>query len=406
MMLDPEGRLIWFLPSPVQENKLITDFRVQELHGSPVLTWWQGNTNQGHGRGVGVIYSQSYQQVATVKAGNGLDMDLHEFLLTNQGDAYVTAASRVRVPGIRRPVVDAVVQEVDVQTGLVLFEWHALDHIPLGQSYFTANQTGINYDPYHLNSVSLDPDDSLLVSMRNTSGVYEVDHQTGKVDWTLGGKASSFKMGRGTTTWGQHMTVLHSGDQLTTFDNGGAPPRVHPASRGLRLALDTHGRTAKLIKEYDHAPQLPSAFEGSLQPLSQGDVFIGWGQQPYFSEDDASGKQIFDAHFAEPTGSYRAYRFPWRGQPPVSELHTAIRAAAGSVNLYASWNGATDVSSWRALGGSSPNALTPIGSATKRGFETGLRVRGGLSYYALQALGRSGNVLGTSPILPAPVQGS
>jgi Arylsulfotransferase (ASST) len=405
MILDPEGHLIWFLPSPVQENQLITDFRVQELHGQPVLTWWQGNTNQGHGRGVGEIYNQSYQPIGTVAAGNGLDMDLHEFLLTNQGDAYFTAAFRVRVPGISRPVVDAVVQEVDIATGLVLFQWDALDHVPLSESYFKPNQTGLNYDPYHLNSISLDPDGSLVFSMRNTSSVYDVDHQSGNVIWTLGGKDSSFKMGPGTSTWGQHMAVMHTGNQLTIFDDGGAPPRVHPDSRGIRVVLNTRTKTAKLIKEYDHSPQLPSAFEGSLQPLSHGDVFLGWGQQPYFSEDDASGRQIFDAHFAEPSGSYRAYRYPWTGSPPLSELRTAARAASGgAVDLYASWNGATGVSSWRALGGASATALKPLATAPKRNFETELSVRGGSAYYAVQALASSGAVLGTSAAIAAPAK--
>jgi Arylsulfotransferase (ASST) len=136
MILDPHGRLIWFLPSPVRQNQLITDFRVQTLYGQPVLTWWEGNTNEGHGRGVGVVYSQQYQPLATVKAGNGLEMDLHEFLVSNQGDAYFLCAWRVRVPGIARPVVDAVVQEVDIETGLVLFQWDALDQVPLSRSYF------------------------------------------------------------------------------------------------------------------------------------------------------------------------------------------------------------------------------------------------------------------------------
>jgi len=87
MILDPRGRLVWFQPHPVADNTLITDFRVQKLLGQPVLTWWQGNTRNGLGRGAGVIMDRSYQQIATVHAGNGLDMDLHEFLITNRGDA-------------------------------------------------------------------------------------------------------------------------------------------------------------------------------------------------------------------------------------------------------------------------------------------------------------------------------
>ena len=34
---------------------------MQQLNGQPVLTWWQGYTNNGSGRGEGVIYNNSYQ---------------------------------------------------------------------------------------------------------------------------------------------------------------------------------------------------------------------------------------------------------------------------------------------------------------------------------------------------------
>jgi len=403
MILDSQGRLIWFLPSPVQQNQLTTDFRVQTLYGKPVLTWWQGDTNGGHGRGIGVIYNQQYQPVATVRAGNGLDIDLHEFLVTNQGDAYFLCAWRVNVPGIRRPVVDAVVQEVDIETGLVLFQWDALDHIPLSRSYFTQNRTGHNYDPYHANSISLDTDGNLVVSMRNTSAIYKINRATGQIMWTLGGKASTFKMGDGTRFWEQHDALMRPGEQMTIFDDEGAPPRKSPNSRAIRVGLHVKQKTVNLIQSYGHAPNLPSAFEGSLQPLSHGDVFLGWGQQPYFSEDNAAGRQIFDAHFAEPTGSYRAYRFQWTGQPPASQIAVAAATArGGALNVYASWNGATQVAAWRVLAGSSQTALSSVAQGAKTGFETTIAVHAKPSYYAVQALDSAGQVLGTSAVEPAP----
>lgn len=407
MILDPHGRLIWFLPVPVQHNTLITDFRVQTLYGQPVLTWWQGNTNAGHGRGVGVIYNRQYQPIATLWAGNGLDSDLHDFLVTNQGDAYFLSAPRVQVPGIDRPVVDAIVQELDIKTGLVLFQWDALDHVPLSRSYFAHNRTGRNYDPYHANSISFDNDGNPIVSLRNTSAIYKINRQTGQTMWTLGGKASTFKMGRDTRFWEQHDVLVHPGEQMTIFDNEGAPPRKHPSSRAIRIGLHVKQKTVNLIREYDHAPKLPTAFEGSLQPLSHGDVFLGWGQQPYFSEDNASGRQIFDAHFAEPTDSYRAYRFQWSGQPPVSQLAVAASPARdGALDIYASWNGATQIASWRVLGGSRHNALSPVTQGAKTGFETTIPVHTKLAYYAVQALDAAGHVLGTSPVQPVPAHGS
>ena len=87
-----------------------------------------------------MIFNSPYQQIATVQAANGLQgMDLHEFLVTPQGDAYIVGVSPVHYPGRREPLMDAVVQEIDIKTGLVLFEWHALDHVPISESFFKTN---------------------------------------------------------------------------------------------------------------------------------------------------------------------------------------------------------------------------------------------------------------------------
>ena len=122
----------------VPANQLATDFRVQQLGSQPVLTWWQGFTNNGCGSRRGRDLQPSYQQIATVQAGNGLQgMDLHEFLVTPQGDAWHRRrlARPLRAP-CGKPLMDAVVQEIDIKTGLVLFEWHALDHVPITESFF------------------------------------------------------------------------------------------------------------------------------------------------------------------------------------------------------------------------------------------------------------------------------
>jgi len=397
MILDPQGNLVWFLPHPVSQNTLVSDFRVQNLYGQPVLTWWQGNTNAGHGRGEGVIVNQHYQQIAAVKAGNGLDMGLHEFLITPQGDVYIVASSPVHLPGVGKPAIDSVVQEIDIKTGLVLFAWHALDHIPLSASYVTTQSPGHIFDPYHINSVSVDRDGNPIVSMRNTAAIYKINRQTGQIMWTLGGKQSSFKMGPGTATWGQHDAVMGSDGTLTIFDDGAGPPKVHPYSRGIHESLDMSHMTATLLRQYGHSPQISANFEGSVQTLPSGDVMLGWGQQPYFSENNAQGQQIFDAHFTVPTSSYRAYRFPWSGQPLDQPALGLWAGGAGDIHLYASWNGATDVSSWRVLAGPSQSSLLPVGSAARRGFETQITAHDGLAYFAVQALGSQRQVLSTSP---------
>jgi len=159
---------------------------------------------------------------------------------------------------------------------------------------------------------------------------------------------------------------------------------------------------ATLIKEYDHSPALSANFEGSVQTLSDGDVVLGWGQQPYLSEVNPAGQQTFDARFTVATSTYRAYRFPWSAQPPTAPALALAPNGDGSTELFASWNGATDVASWRVLAGGTPAALAPVGGAARRGFETAIRVRSAGPYFAVQALGSAGLILTTSVTQASP----
>jgi hypothetical protein len=407
MILDPHGNLVWFDPTPIGDQTIVTDFRAQQLDNQPVLTWFQGTTSSGTGNGQAVILNDLYQQIATVHAGNGLHMDLHEFLVTNQGDAYILAVAPVELPGAHRGVLNTVVQEIDIRTGLVLFQWDALDHLSVYDSYtYGPKESGRVLDPFHANSISLDATGNLVVSMRNTDAVYDVDRDTGRVLWELGGKHPSFKMGPGTTTAFQHDAVVQPNGDLTVFDDGAGPPKVHPNSRAIEIALDAQTRTATLVRQVGHNPALSANFEGSVQTLPGGALFLGWGQQPYFSEVNANGQQDFDAHFVSPTASYRAYRFPWSAQPPAAPSLAVGTSADGDATLWESWNGATDVAAWRVLAGSAPSSLVAIGRYAKYRFESTLTPGTGDSYVAVQALGFAGQVLATSATqaVPAHVQ--
>ena len=396
MIIDPTGRLIWFRPFPIHQRLLVTDFRVQHLDGHPVLTWWQGNSNEGSGRGVGIILNDHYKKIATVRAGNGLHMDLHEFLLTPRGDAYIIAVAPVHVRDTRRSLQNGIVQEIDVKTGLVLFQWDALDHIPLSDSVkYSRRHPGHVLDPFHVNSVALDRSGNLLISCRNTDTVYDVSRATGRILWQLGGRHSSFRLGGGVSTAFQHDAVMLRNGLMTIFDDGAGPPTVHSASRGIEVALNFHKHRATLVRQYLHSPALSANFEGSVQRLASGSTVIGWGQQPYFSEFNAAGQQVFDAHFVAPTSSYRAYRFPWSGHPDTRPA-IGIVAAGSGFTAYASWNGSTAVGAWRILAGGKPHRLRAAGTRPRHGFETALPVPAGAGWAAVQALDARGQVLATS----------
>src|SRR5262249_23648134 len=157
---------------------MASNVQVQSLDGHPVLTWWQGYFGAGFGSGEDVINDTAYRQSAVVRAGNGLSADLHEFRLTPQGTALVAAEEPVRWDASKinqsknAIVYDGVVQEIDIRTGLVLFQWDSLDHVRLSDSYTKFH--GRPYDFFHLNEIEQDSDGSLIVGGRSTSAVYKV----------------------------------------------------------------------------------------------------------------------------------------------------------------------------------------------------------------------------------------
>jgi hypothetical protein len=362
LILDGALQPVWCHPTGLPAM----NFRAQRLHGEPVLTWWQALPGGGLGRGVHVLADASYREIARFPAGHGMPSDLHELLFTDRGTALVTSLE-VRHRGTKGLTLGGVVQELEIPSARVLFEWRSLDHVAVGESYAPV---GYPWDYFHVNSIDVAADGNLLVSARNTWAVYKVHRTTGAVLWRLGGKRSDFTLGKGARFAWQHDARSHEDGRIVSiFDNGAA------RSRGLVLALDTKRMRASMVDEYVHAPPLHAHKLGSVQLLGDGDVLVGWGTDPHFTEYASGGAVVLDATLPHGGEDYRTLRFPWRGRPrdqPVAVLR-------GST-VYASWNGATDVAAWR---------IGPGGPLVRRtGFETALPAQAG-AVVALDARGRA-----------------
>jgi hypothetical protein len=414
MILESDGALVWFKPLPRYTSA--TNLQVQEYEGKPVLTWWQGDISvHGFGLGEDVIADDTYTDIAHVRAGNGDEADLHEFQLTPQGTALISAYDPIlcdlsSVGGSAYDgVTDAVFQEIDVKTGLVMYEWTSIDHVALSESYAPANTsaTAWPFDFFHLNSIGLDRDGSLLISARNTWTIYKIEPRTGQIEWRLGGKHSSFsESAEARTAWQHDPRELPDG-AISVFDNGSSPT-VHTQSRVLVIGLDPQTAAATLLGQLTHEPPLIAESQGSVQALANGDWFVGWGQLPDFSEFNAEGKLLFDAHFPATDQSYRDFRFVWAGTPAHVPAFAFQPGSPGVGTVYASWNGATEVASWRVLAGPSPSGLKAVAQNTRSGFETAVVLPDGTSgpYLQVQALGASGQVLGTSAAASQPSLGA
>lgn len=402
-MFNADGELVWF--DPLSGDTEATNLQVQQLDGQPVLTWWQGYIPpQGFGEGEEIIDNTSYQRVGVVHAGNGHTADLHDFHLTADNTALLTVFDPIdcNLSSVGGPsggaVTDSGFQEIDLKTGLVRREWLSLDHVGLSDSYSSpvGSSTEWPFDYFHINTID-QAEGMTLISARNTWALYELNTTTGQVQLRVGGKHDEVKQGAGTATAFQHDATLQPNGTITVFDNG-AVPKVQPYSRALTLQINSQAKTETLLSSYSHSsPSLSSGSQGNVQTLSDGDTFVGWGAEPYFSEYTPQGQVLYDAHWHGSYESYRAYRFAWTGTPAsLPAIAAETKHTGDPVTVYASWNGATTVASWRVLGGASPSQLTPVTTAPKNGFETTIATPKPETYVQVQALNAAGAVIGTS----------
>jgi Arylsulfotransferase (ASST) len=405
MIAEQDGALVWFHPLPADEQA--TNFQVQQYEGKPALTWWQGRIVQvGFGEGEDVIYDSSYRHVATIRAGNGYRADLHEILLTPQGTAWIDAFDPIHmnlssVRGSAHGILlDSVVEEVDVKTGLVMWEWHALGHIPLRDSLNHVSSGEYPWDYVHVNSISPGSSGDVLLSSRNTWTLYDVDMHTGGFNWLLGdGGRSSFKLGPGVRFYWQHDAEFQPGGLISLFDNASDPPKQRESS-GLLLRPDLSDHTVTLVKRFvNPSMRLLASSQGNTLSLPGGSWLLGYGGLPNFTEFDAGGHVLLDGSLGKSVQDFRTYLSPWSAQPPGAPA-IAVQPASGGATVEASWNGATGVSSWQVLGGASAESLVPLSTAPRAGFETTIHVSTAGPDVAVRALGSAGQVLGTSAVVP------
>jgi Arylsulfotransferase (ASST) len=377
-----------------------------------VLTWWQGLLVQGHGEGEAVIADSSYQVKHVIKGQNGVRADLHEFVITPQGTALISAYrthSGVDLSAIGGPksgyLYSGVVQEIDIATGTLLFEWESYDPaspaIALTETYLPLEPgQGTQAKPFdylHLNSIVQDADGDLIISGRHTWAIYKISKSDGSITWRLNGKKSDFTMGPDAKFLWQHHVRSHAGGRLTVFDNadGPAAPKQQK-SRALVLAYDTTSKHVSLVKGYAHpgAVVLAEAM-GSAEILPGGDMFVDWGFATRFSQFSADGRLLLDGRMASGAPSYRGFSREWEGQP-ADRPAVAVRRSSAGVTVYASWNGATNVASWTVLAGATRTSLSRVGTAHRAGFETAIAVPKRARYYAVQAHDAAGQAMSMS----------
>ncbi|EAW12330.1 arylsulfotransferase family protein [Aspergillus clavatus NRRL 1] len=419
LILDADGELVW-----TKYNWATTqDFKMQRYNGSDYLTYWQGTEIESRGYGswymLDSTYTQRYQISPVGNFGGG---DLHEFHITKQGTALVTVYDPVPadLTSVGGPelgwILDGVFQEIDIETGELLFDWRASKHYPVNNTFEKFGGSGREktaaFDFFHINSVEKDEQGNYLVSARHFHTVSCIDRITGNVLWTLGGKLNDFtdlSDGRATDFAWQHDARSHINNTLTLFDNA-AHSNSDPESesRGVVVQLDVEGRTVEVLAEYYHPQRMRSVSQGNVQALDEsGRVLVGWGHSAAFTEFTATGDLLCDVHFGASAFftfgrivSYRAFKGSWVGRP-----QTIPDAVVLGDHVYVSWNGATEVATWRLevwdANDVEVSTFNVVAHFAKSGFETEIGVPDelGSPLFRLAALDAESNVLGYTEVL-------
>jgi hypothetical protein len=398
MMLSGSGQLLWYEPRPNKPH----DFKTITYRGKPALAYFQTQAGGGHYQ----LLDQHYRPLAQIRPGHGFRTNLHELQVTPRGTAYISADVPVHVPRLGT-VIDFVVQEVDIATGDVLFQWRALDHVPPSDSYERRPGHGRPWDFFHGNAIAapVDGHPTVIISSRNTSSLYGVDRGSGKTSWILGGKRDQFHLSRSAFFCAQHDAHRLPNGDVMLFDNGGTymhgephcPP--HPA-RALTLSLDTPHHTAKVVRSISSA-QLPGTrgglfpgWVGSARMESNGDTLIDWGPPNRVTAVTPDGRLGLLLRVQRWT--YRAMPGDWTGLPDGAPAIAAQRHG-GVVQLWASWNGATEIRRWQVLVGDTPSSLAPLARPVAfRDLETHIAAQTDARFVAVRALDANGASLGES----------
>jgi len=328
-IFNSNGNLIWFYKIP--KTQYGSDFRTQYYLGQQVLTWWQGSNieNDGTSCGTGYIYDNKFLPIIQVNAANGYCMDAHEFLITPQNTALIITYEIVTVDlrfmgGFsNQKVVNNIIQEIDISTGNLLFQWNSANHVFYTDSYFPLpGRASRLWQWFHMNSVKLDYDGNLLINSRNTWGVYKVNRVTGNIIWTLGGKSNNFLLlaggGQIFNAAGQMFAWQHDPESLgngfySIFDNEFHPGMESqlPYTRTIFISLDEMNHVATLLNSYAQPNRLISRFQGNMQLTQENSFLVGWGGLPYISAF-YNNSLIFHAKFPSGVQTNRAYFLPFR----------------------------------------------------------------------------------------------
>ena len=400
------------------------------------MCFFTGSQHQGFSRGHGIIMDKHYRTVKVIEAyGAGTSSDMHEFKMTPYSDGTsvlmtvyqprqydLTTHPKFNVKGGMGWIAEGVFQEIDIETGRLLFEWRSLDHIDPGEVWTWPHSTDTSgdgttewhpWDYFHLNSIDKNREGDYLLSARHSCAIYKISGKDGSIIWRMGGSKPDFEQTNFIFSYQHHARWISENDThsvISFYDNGANGFNFSSQhSHGLIVEIDHMAKKATMLKKWG-APEssggVRAGSQGSMQILEDGNIHIGWGEKAFFSEHTPDGIPVMYGKLAKPISgvpSYRSGKYNWTGVPLTKPaLWTFSKYGMGKMAFYVSWNGATEVRSWNFFTSeSSSGPWTYVGNEEKIGFETLFWSTDSAGWAYAQALDARGRVLEESVIAKA-----
>ncbi|KAI5359650.1 Putative arylsulfotransferase [Septoria linicola] len=429
---DNFGQLVWSGAGELGPMTAHTP-RVCQYKGTDHLCFFTGEQHQGFARGHGVIMDKHYRVVKQIdSSGAGASSDMHEFKVAPHSDGTtvlmtvyqprqydLTVNPRFNIQHGMGWVVEGVFQEIDIETGKVVFEWRSLDHVDPSEAWTLpgttdTSGTGLHeqepWDYFHLNSIDKNKEGDYLISARHTSAIYKISGENGSILWQLGGDSGHFEQTNFNFSYQHHARWISENETHTMFsffDNGSNSfTGTGVFSHGWVIVIDHVAETATMVKEFGAPLQEGgrlSTSQGNMQFLPNGGVHIGWGEHAWFSEHLPNGEATMHARVAERESNvmiYRSNKYNWTAQPVTKPaLWTYSKTGDTQMGLWVSWNGATETRSWRFYTGNTANGpWTFAGSVWKTGFETEHHIETYAPWAYAEAVDEGGRVMESSMI--------
>jgi hypothetical protein len=348
MILNNDGSVVKYN----KINELGVDFKIQP-NGQPSYSDITSSYGGYYEAGRILVMDTSLTPIDTFQCGNGYVTFPADFRLLPNGHSLAFAMDPEPVdmtPYGGSPDADAigvVIQELDASKNVV-FQWRTWDYLPVTDSY--VDITGQIVDLIHANAIDIDNNGNIVFSMRHLSSIIKIDRQTGDIIWTLGGKQNQFTFinehesnSPNYFSFQHDVRVLPNGN-LTLFDNGNQHQPNY--SRGVEYKLDEINKTATLVWEYRHTPDIYGFAMGSVERLTNGNTLIGWGLgslsgSPVFTEIHPDQSTALEFSLPPGQASYRVYKLPWVSGTPTANVN--IEILQGDTYKFNSLNDTTGI---------------------------------------------------------------